>query len=486
MSALFIAMIVILYGLASTLLLMYGLNAYLMIYYSSRSRRQDLEKKRLQLEADGQWPSVTVQLPIFNEQNVAERIIRAAAALDYPRDRLEIQVLDDSTDQTVRIIDRVVDKVRSEGFDIKAVRRENREGYKAGSLANATGLARGEFLAVFDADFVPEADFLKHTVLPFMNDEKVAFVQTRWGHLNCHENVLTRCQALGIDGHFLVEQPARSNAGLFMNFNGTAGMWRRKAIDEVGGWSAQTLTEDMDLSYRVQLAGWKPYYLGDVVVPAEVPATMAGAKSQQFRWAKGSIQTSILMLPKVWKGPFTRLQKIEAFLHLTNYGVHPMMLVLALLAFPVLAFNLIKISPYFFAFIALPLFAATFGPSTMYMVATFRNPKQKLTALLWLPFLVIYGTGIAISNTIAIFEAVIGKSSAFIRTPKKGEKNRSGYRLNRSYLWIFEILLGLYSLGSISAAIINENYVVVPFLSLFTLGFLTVGIRSAIGLTRDA
>ena len=270
-----------------------------------------------------------MQLPIYNERNVAERVIRAAASMDYPRDRLEIQVLDDSVDETKQIIDRLVEKLAREGLDIKAIRREDRDGYKAGALANGTALARGEFLAVFDADFVPGPDFLRRALPPFLADAKIAFVQTRWGHLNRDENILTICLALGIDGHFLVEQPARAKSGLFMNFNGTAGVWRRQAIEDAGGWSSRTLTEDLDLSYRVLLAGWKPCYIEDVAVPSELPATITGAKSQQFRWAKGSIQTAMRNLPRVWRGPYSLFEKIEAFLHLTNYLIHPMMLVLA-------------------------------------------------------------------------------------------------------------------------------------------------------------
>jgi len=478
--------ITVIYAIASGLLLLYGLNAYVMIYFSMDSRRNKAAREPGLPENIRNWPAVTIQLPIYNEQNVADRVIRAAASMDYPGALLEIQVLDDSTDQTVEIVDRTVLELRSQGMNIQALRRPDREGFKAGALAFGTARAKGEFLAVFDADFLPKPDFLKRTIPYFLVNEKIAFIQTRWGHLNPQENLLTKCLSLGIDGHFLVEQPARVNGSLFMNFNGTAGVWRKEAIDEAGGWSSATLTEDLDLSYRVQLAGWTPYYLGDVVVPAEVPSTMAGVKSQQFRWAKGSMQTAIMLLPRVWRGPYSAFQKIQAFIHLTNYSVHPMMLTLAVLALPVLTLNLVKMSPWFFAAIALPLLAATLGPSTLYIVATLRNPERKLTFLLWLPFLVLYGTGIAISNSIAIFEAVIGKSSAFIRTPKKGDRRKSGYRLNRSRLWLAEIFLGIYSLGSMASSIISGNYLVLPFLSLFVLGFFSVGIRTAIGLTNDA
>jgi len=428
---------------------------------------------------------VTVQLPIYNERNVSERVIRASAALDYPREKLEIQVLDDSSDETRDLIDRLVEELARTGLDIKAVRRADRTGFKAGALAHGMELAKGEFLAVFDADFVPQPDFLKKTIPPFFEDDKVAFVQARWGHVNRWENTLTICQSLGIDGHFQVEQPARANSGLFMNFNGTAGVWRRRAIEDAGGWSAKTLTEDLDLSYRVQLCGWKPCYIRDVVVPAEVPSTMAGVRSQQFRWAKGSIQTAILMLPRVWRGPYSLLKKVEAFLHLTNYGIHPMMLILALLAFPVLSLDLVQAPMSFWIVVAGPLVAATLGPSTMYAVAALRNPGRKIS-LLWLPLLIVYGTGIAVSNTVAVYEAIVGKTSSFIRTPKKGGEKRSGYRLSRNRVWMFEIFMGVYSIGSVLAAIRNEHYGILPFLLIFASGFLTVGMRSAVSLAKDA
>ncbi len=481
-----ISILLVIYATASVLLLLYGINTYLMIYYSLSSRWQRPGKgPRNASVGEPSWPGVTVQLPIYNERNVSERVIRASAALDYPREKLEIQVLDDSSDETRDLIDRLVEELARTGLDIKAVRRADRTGFKAGALAHGMELAKGEFLAVFDADFVPQPDFLKKTIPPFFEDDKVAFVQARWGHVNRWENTLTICQSLGIDGHFQVEQPARANSGLFMNFNGTAGVWRRRAIEDAGGWSAKTLTEDLDLSYRVQLCGWKPCYIRDVVVPAEVPSTMAGVRSQQFRWAKGSIQTAILMLPRVWRGPYSLLKKVEAFLHLTNYGIHPMMLILALLAFPVLSLDLVQAPMSFWIVVAGPLVAATLGPSTMYAVAALRNPGRKIS-LLWLPLLIVYGTGIAVSNTVAVYEAIVGKTSSFIRTPKKGGEKRSGYRLSRNRVWMFEIFMGVYSIGSVLAAIRNEHYGILPFLLIFASGFLTVGMRSAVSLAKDA
>jgi len=271
-----------------------------------------------------------------------------------------------------------------------------------------------------------------------------------------------------------------------MNFNGTAGVWRRRAIEDAGGWSSRTLTEDLDLSYRVQLAGWKPCYIEDVAVPSELPATITGAKSQQFRWAKGSIQTAIKNLPRVWRGPYSRLEKIEAFLHLTNYLIHPMMLLLAILAFPILLFDRLAAPPYFFAIAAIPIVAATLGPSTMYTVAAFRSPHRTISYLWWLPLLVIYGVGIAVSNTIAVVEAIVGKSSEFVRTPKKGDRRHSGYRLRGNKVWMLEVLMGIYSVGSILAAVKSGNYGILPFLVIFAAGFLTVGVRTGLSLAKDA
>jgi len=480
------SLLLVIYVTASLLLWLYGINAFLMIYYSLSDRWKGSAIGEGSVSVgECPWPMVTVQLPIYNERNVSERVIRASSVLDYPREKLEVQVLDDSNDETRDIIDCLVGELARTGVDIKTIRRTDRTGFKAGALAKGMELAKGELLAVFDADFVPEPDFLKRTIPPFLVEEKVAFVQARWGHVNRWENTLTICQSLGIDGHFHVEQPARANSGLFMNFNGTAGVWRRRAIEDAGGWSSETLTEDLDLSYRVQLAGWEPYYIRDVVVPAEVPSTMAGVRSQQFRWAKGSIQTAILMLPRVWRGPYSLLKKVEAFLHLTNYGIHPMMLVLAVLALPILSLDLVQAPASFWAMVVGPLVVATLGPSAMYAVAALRGTDKRIS-LLWLPLLVVYGTGIAVSNTVAVYEAVIGKTSSFIRTPKKGGERRSGYRLSRNRVWMLEIFMGIYSVGSILAAIRNEDYGVLPFLLIFASGFLTVGIRSAINLAKDA
>ncbi len=470
------------YGLASLLLLLYGINCYVLIFLSKPRETAPPDFSSF----DGLWPCVTVQLPLFNEKNVAERIIRAVAAFDYPRDKLEIQICDDSNDETVPLIDRLVADLTDQGIDIKVLRRSHRQGYKAGALACGMLQARGDFLAIFDADFVPGTDFLKRTLPIIFDDVRVAFVQTRWGHLNLRTHLLTYCQAMGIDGHFLVEQPGRANGNLLLNFNGTCGLWRKQAIEEAGGWTSDTLTEDLDLSYRVQLAGWKARYCKDVIVPGEIPASMTAVKSQQYRWAKGSIQTAKKTLRNVWGSPLNLFQKCESTLHLTNYLVHPMMLILALLIFPILQFQLINISPWVFAVAILPILAAMLGPSSMYLLAASRNKENRSDVLRWLPLLLIYGIGVAVSNTIAVMEALVGKDSPFIRTPKRGQETNSGYRLRKNKTWALEVLLGLYSVASIAAGLKTGNYGILPFLILFAAGFLTVGIRTVSGISKDA
>lgn len=477
----------ILYACCSIALLLYGLNTYVMVALRLfRYKKSDIQPPSWDEDDPESWPFVTVQLPIYNEQNVIERCIEAAVGLDWPRDRLEIQVLDDSTDITSELIDDIVESHLKRGVPISVIRREDRTGYKAGALANGMKVARGEYFAIFDADFVPPPDVLKRLMPEFDAEPRVGFVQARWGHLNRDENIFTRCQALGIDGHFLVEQSARFAAGLFMNFNGTAGIWSRRAIEDAGGWQGTTLTEDLDLSYRAMLKGYKPRYRPDVVIPAEIPATICGMKSQQFRWAKGSMQTLLLMAPRVFKGNYSLFKKLQAVFHLSNYAVHPLLLSLALMALPIITLFQLQLPDRFWFWALIPLIAATIGPSTMYTVATLLDPDGKPRRLLWLPLLIVIGTGIAISNSLAVFEALVGRQSGFVRTPKRGERHISGYRLKRSYSWLFEIALGVYSVGSITAGFMNHHYGILPFLIIFASGFLLVGLRTASSLGSDA
>ncbi|MBI3014937.1 MAG: glycosyltransferase [Candidatus Tectomicrobia bacterium] len=322
-------------------LFLYGTNCYLLLLRFRSHRLQGLREYRRVLRefAVSRWytdpPRVTVQLPVYNERYVIGRLLKAVCALDYPRDRLEIQVLDDSTDDTVEIVRRLVRGYQEEGLSIAHIRRAGRQGFKAGALRNGMETARGEFMAIFDADFVPPPDFLRKTI-PYFCNPRVGMVQVRWGHMNPDDSLLTRAQSIGIDGHFSIEQGARAWSGLFLNFNGTAGIWRRQAILEAGGWQADTLTEDMDLSYRAQLAGWQLKYMMHVSCPAELPRQVSAFKSQQFRWDKGSIQPARKLIPAILKARCSRFAKYQAILHLTHYLIHPLMVATVFLSLPLM------------------------------------------------------------------------------------------------------------------------------------------------------
>ena len=338
--------IVVIYFACALLLTAYGMNTHLLVQlfksrYPGRCTNDNAflasfygTDSPFSLKSDGadKLPVVTTQLPVYNEINVVERLMEAVAAIQYPAGRHEIQVLDDSTDESVDIIAQKVRALRKQGVDIHHIRRRDRSGYKAGALRNGLSKARGEYVAIFDADFVPPPDFLLRAMPFFLDSPRLSLVQARWGHLNEDESLVTRLQALGINGHFMVEQGARSANRLFMNFNGTAGVLRKTAIIDAGNWQGDTLTEDMDLSYRLQLRGWQCRYLFDLVAPAEIPRDMNSFKSQQFRWAKGSTQTAIKLMPRIWRSSAGLFAKIQAFMHMTHYVIHPLMLILALLA----------------------------------------------------------------------------------------------------------------------------------------------------------
>lgn len=473
------------YLFALLVLFTYGMNCYfLMIYYRLNYRKalrehQEIKRKfNTDLAANG-WPRVTIQLPIYNERYVVERLITSVCQLDYPRHLLEIQVLDDSTDDTVGIAKITVERMRARGFDIVYLNRNHRTGFKAGALKEGCESAKGELIAIFDADFLADKAFLKETV-PYFIDPKVGMLQTRWGHLNSDYSMLTRAQSIGIDGHFSVEQASRAWGGLFMNFNGTAGIWRKAAIEDAGGWQADTLTEDLDLSYRAQLKGWKLTFVPGVVCPAEVPVSINAFKSQQHRWAKGSIQTAKKNLGKLFKSDVSSLVKIQAFLHLTHYMVHPMMLLVVLTSIPMLY------TQWFFDHLAYPamvftlLCLATFGPSSMYLFSQRILYKDWINRIKYLPFLMCIGTGIAVNNTKAVLEALLDIKSGFIRTPKYGIKYKQDrwkgkcYAISLSSISILELLLGFYSLAGLILFLFFSKYLVSPFLLIYTAGFFSV------------
>jgi cellulose synthase/poly-beta-1,6-N-acetylglucosamine synthase-like glycosyltransferase len=405
------------------------------------------KKRKLETQPLKEWPPVTVQLPIFNEKYTVERLLRTVTRLDYPAEKLQIQVLDDSTDDTRDMVARLVEDYTSRGVNVELIHRVERKGYKAGALQNGLKTATGDLIAIFDADFVPKPDWLKRTVPPFQNPE-LGCLQTRWGHTNPQYNSLTRAEALGIDGHFIIEQTVRSKNGFFLNFNGTAGLWRRACIEDAGGWQWDTLTEDLDLSYRAQMRGWKFDYLPDVVVPAELPPHVEAYKKQQFRWAKGSFQVVRKILPTVLRADLPLTVRFMAVLHLTGYFVHPLMLSLLLLTLPVgllvpSAFEMFPIS-----------LIAGLGPPLLYLTATATQHRSVFKRIRAFPLLVIVGFGLSLSTTIAVLEGLFSKGGAFIRTPKLNVGNRpnQSQKIDRSYVaplsamvWI-EIVLGLYAL----------------------------------------
>jgi cellulose synthase/poly-beta-1,6-N-acetylglucosamine synthase-like glycosyltransferase len=423
-------------------------------------------------------PYVTVQLPIYNERYVFKRLLDAVACLRYPKDLLEIQVLDDSTDETTALASRLVKRYRQQGFDIALLHRSHRQGYKAGALKAGLELAKGRFIAIFDADFVPTPDFLQRT-LPFFQDPTIGMVQTRWEHINRDYSLLTRAQSFGINGHFWVEQAARCWSGLFMNFNGSGGIWRRQTIEEAGGWQEDTLTEDLDLSYRAQLQGWRLKFLPQVVCPSEIPVQMSAVKSQQHRWAKGSIQTAKKLIPRILKAKVSTFKKYQALCHLTNYMVHPLIVCVVLMSS--LPFMLpIAASLRLPSLLALCFLMATFAPSSMSLYAhchVYGNWKRHLWAF---PFLLIFGTGIALNNTKAILEALFNVQSEFVRTPKFRIEQASDTWVGKRYhtplpwLSIGEALLALYCVFGMVYGIRHGTFLMNPFHLLFTVGFIWV------------
>jgi cellulose synthase/poly-beta-1,6-N-acetylglucosamine synthase-like glycosyltransferase len=430
-----------------------------------------------------EWPVVTVQLPIYNEMYVVDRLIDAVCALDYPKDKLEIQVLDDSTDETREIVELAVRRQQARGFDISYLHRTDRTGYKAGALDAGLKVAKGEFIAIFDADFVPGEDFLRRTV-PYFNDKGIAVVQARWGHLNQPYSLLTKVQAIMLDGHFVLEHGGRNRAGCFFNFNGTAGLWRRIAIDDAGGWQHDTLTEDLDLSYRAQLRGWRFQFLPDVVTPAEVPVEMNSFKSQQHRWAKGSIQTCRKVLPYILMADLPLKVKVEAFFHLTANFNYLLMIALSLLMFPAMVVRY-EMGWTEMLLIDIPLFAAaTLSVFNFYLISQREAYPDWKSRVKYLPVVMAIGIGLAINNTKAVLEALFGGPGEFTRTPKYGIERRQDDWQHKKYHQsmpiqpLIEVGFGLYFTMTVLYALANGIYGTLPFLILFQFGFLYLGLMS--------
>ena len=488
------AVILTLYFAVLIVLAIFGCHRYRMVYlyykYRHNKPSSGLEGQTPGLETKP-LPVVTIQLPLFNEMYVVERLIDAAARLDYPRDRLEIQVLDDSTDETVEVATRKVQDYRSQGLDIHYIHRENREGFKAGALQAGLTRARGEFVAIFDADFVPPTHFLRATLAHFQSDD-VAMVQARWGHINAEYSLLTRVQSILLDAHFVLEHGARNRAGRFFNFNGTAGVWRRSAIEDAGGWQHDTLTEDLDLSYRAQLKGWRFIFLPDVVCPAELPVEMNGFKSQQHRWSKGSIQTAKKLLPRLLASRLPLGVKIEAFFHFTANMAYPLMVALSLLMFPSM---LVRYTMGWqeMLLVDIPLFlAATCSVTTFYIVSQKEIYPDWKERLRYIPFLLSVGIGMSVNNACAVLEGLAGRQTPFVRTPKYQIESPQDnwrfkkYRGARSYLPAIEITLGLYFTATVAYAVSQKIFATLPFLILFQVGFLATGFLSWLQPYRDS
>ena len=478
------------YFLCVVWLALYGLNCHVLNCIFRRRAKKSWQQAREVLErfyqqgspldnmhaAANMLPVVTTQLPVYNERNVIERLLDAVAAFHYPQGKHEIQVLDDSTDETRHIVARKVAQLKRQGVDIHHITRDRRTGFKAGALAAGLTRARGEFTAIFDADFIPPADFLLHAMPFFVKNPRIGFIQGRWGHLNPRENLITRLQSVGINGHHMIEQCARSGGNLFLNFNGTAGVFRKAAILDAGNWQGDTLTEDLDLSYRIQLAGWQCRYLVDLVASAEIPSNINAFKQQQFRWAKGSIQTALKILPAVCSSAtLSTFVKIQAVMHLTHYMVHPLMLFQAVMALPILLLGHIDYPPAVFLVLGMVLLCSASGPSCLYLTAEGALKNSVIKTLVLLPAMISFGCGLAVSNTRAVIEALVGYRSNFVRTPKQGFSGAKTYRTIPSRIFVIEIFMGLWCLAGVVAYFRVSYYIVGHFLLLYACGFIGMG-----------
>jgi cellulose synthase/poly-beta-1,6-N-acetylglucosamine synthase-like glycosyltransferase len=471
------------YFVVMVILAMYGIHRYVLVYHFYKNRKRIAPPP----PEISEWPRVTVQLPIYNERYVIERLVDAVAQFDYPRELLDIQVLDDSTDETQEVARNCVERYQQLGLPISYIHRDNREGFKAGALQEGLKVARGEHIAIFDADFIPPADFLRNTV-PYFAETKLAMVQTRWSYINRNYSKLTEVEAVLLDGHFVIEHSARFRTGLFFNFNGTAGVWRRAAIEDAGGWQHDTLTEDTDLSYRAQLRGWQFIYLPDIECPSELPVEMNAFKSQQARWAKGLMQTAKKIMPRVMRANVSGAVKAEAFFHLTANVSYPLMVLLSMILLPAMIVRFYQ-GWFQILVIDLPLFiASTCSISSFYLAAERAIfPKTWKRTFLYLPFIMAVGIGLSVRNAVAVLEAIFGVKSDFVRTPKyRVEAGAHGsdawatkkYRKTAGWMPYAEVLLGFYFAAAVVYAIEMENYATVPFLLLFVWGYLYTGLMS--------
>jgi len=467
------------YFVALLILFVFGLHGFVMLFYHRKYKEVKHEPKP-DFECDA---TVTIQLPLYNELYVVERLIDTICKIDYPKDKLEIQVLDDSTDETVNIAARVVEEKRKEGIDIKHIHRKNREGFKAGALREGLKIAKGEYIAIFDADFIPRKDFLMKT-LSFFSDQNIGMVQTRWEHLNGDYSMLTKAQALALDGHFVIEQSVRNKAGFFINFNGTGGVWRKNCIEDAGNWQSDTLTEDLDLSYRAQLNGWKFVFLKDFTSPAELPSEINALKTQQFRWTKGAIETAKKILPQLWKSKVPLRIKLQGTFHLTNNFVFPFILLAAILNVPLVFVKNSGSHEIYFA--VMSVFVLAFISSFMFYLYSQKDvhPDWRKRIVLF-PLFMAGSMGFAINNSRAVFEGLMNRKSEFIRTPKFKLVGESGSWMDKKYLnnklglaVIVETIMAAYCFIGVASSIYFLEIAVLPFQLLFFIGFSFVSITS--------
>jgi cellulose synthase/poly-beta-1,6-N-acetylglucosamine synthase-like glycosyltransferase len=472
------------YLMILTILAVYGVHRYHLVYlYLKHKDKVAVPKGKLP-----SLPKVTVQLPIYNELYVVDRLVEAACKIRYPRELLEIQVLDDSTDGTREIAAACVEKHHALGFNIHHIHRENRTGFKAGALENGLKQASGEYIAIFDADFIPAENFLED-VVDYFSDPAVGMIQVRWGHINREYSLLTQVESVILDGHFMIEHGGRHFSGRFFNFNGTAGIWRREAIETAGGWEHDTLTEDTDLSYRAQMAGWKFLYLPHIVCPAELPVEMNSFKTQQSRWAKGLIQTAIKLLPRILRSDLPLKIKIEAFFHLTANIAYPLMIALCVLLLPAM---IVRFNQGWFQmlYIDLPLWlASTASVSMFYLVSQRELYPDWRTRLKYLPVLMSVGIGLSVSNSKAVMEALLGIQTSFKRTPKYRIESKKDRWVTKKYLRgtgvmpVLELMLGAYFGFVVLYAFTSQKYPTIPFLMLFVVGFTYMGLMSLLHIT---
>ena len=458
------------------IIIAYTCNFYYLAFLSGR-------RKENQNTVSIGEPTVTIHLPIYNEKYVTKRLINSVCDLDYPKEKLCIMVLDDSDDNTTEQIAELVENYKGKGFDISHVRRGTRQGYKAGALKYAMKYTKSEFVAIFDADFIPPKWYLKRAI-PYFAKPNIGFVQCRWGHVNENYSALTQAQALSLDFHFLVEQRAKSNSHLFMNFNGTAGIWRKECIEDSGGWHTATLVEDLDLSYRAQMKGWKCLFIPDIVVNAELPVQMNGAKRQQFRWAKGSIQCAIKLLGGILlKRKITIDAKLQAFVQLTRHIVFPLMLI-QFLALPILLASNVNLYIVSFLPVVTLVTYVAMGPGAYLFIIRNMYDKNRKEKAIAMPYLIIYSMGMAVNNTIAVIDAMVGKKSEFLRTPKYGivkntdDWRTKAYNLPFSKTTLLELFFGIYGIMAILIAIYSRNPIWVPIIALQTMGFLYIACMS--------